>query len=61
MIITGCNTTSFPFRVGKVRPFKKMLKRSKAKLFFKLGENCKNSNVLIDATKFFQTVMYNGK
>ena len=59
--ITGCDTTSFPFRVRKVRPFKEMVNKSKAKLLFKLGENEVTANDLSDATKFFQTVMYNGE
>ncbi len=58
--ITGCDTTSFPFNVGKVKPFKNMVKESNAKLLFKLGEN-EAVNDTSDAEKFLQTVMYSGK
>ena len=59
--LTGCDTTSYPFGVGKIKPFKKMLKLGKECLLEELGTSIGPVGELHDATKFLQTVLYPGK
>ena len=59
--LTGCDTTSHPFGVGKIKPFKKMLKLGKECLLEELGTSIGPVGELHDATKFLQTVLYPGK
>ena len=57
--ITGLDTTSYPFRVRKVKPFKKALKKDKIGLlqYFQNEED----KEMKPAKKFVQTIMYPGK
>ena len=54
--LTGCDTTSYPFSCGKIKPFKKMIKLKKFNLIEDFGLDKEFNNVL----KFLQTVIYNG-
>lgn len=58
--ITGSDTTSYPANVGKIRPFKKMIKSKKETLLAKIGDSPDDENIA-DAMTFFKTVMYSGK
>ena len=57
--ITGCDTTSYPFGVGKVRPWTKALKKKKIKLLEDLEKE--NTEGLDAAETFVKTIMYPGK
>ncbi len=59
--ITGCDTTSFPFRVGKVAPWKKLVKTRSYDLLSTFGTRVPSEDSLQAAKEFFQTIMYNGK
>ena len=59
--ITGCDTTSFPANVGKLRPFNKMMKHQSMNLLRNLGEDVNSFLDLSDALMFYHTVMYGGK
>ena len=59
--ITGSDTTSYPANIGKVRPFKKMIKSKKENLLSEFGEACIDETTLKNAMTFFQVVMYPGK
>jgi len=56
--ITGCDTTSYSYGVGKVRLFKKMLKENKAHLLTSLGSNAYSLMDLSEVEMFFKTVLY---
>ena len=57
--ITGSDTTSYPFGVGKVKPFKKALKKDKIDLLqcFQIEEDKEMKTV----EKFVHTIMCPGK
>ena len=60
--ITGCDTTSYMYRIGKVRVFQKLMKNSD---LCALMKNLENENPLTDdeigdLKRFVQTVMYSG-
>ncbi len=61
--ITGCDTTSFFYGVGKVKVLKKLNKDDKSLLF--LNEIGKAEHLsqkgIADAIRFVQTILYNGK
>ena len=57
--ITGCDTTSYPYGVGKVRPWNKALKNNKITLLADLEK--KNEEGLESAERFVRTMMYPGK
>ena len=59
--ITGCDTTSYPFRVGKVKPFKKMQKMGKANLLSGFSRPINDIEDTKDVKCFMQTCMYPGK
>ena len=59
--ITGCDTTSYPFGVGKISPFKKMRRLSKMHLLQDLGKNIDSFKRLDKPKLFFQTILYSGK
>ena len=60
--ISGCDTTSYFFRRGKILPFKKALKSGSLSLLAGLGEDVKISTRDIAACKeFIRTVMYQGE
>ena len=58
--LTGCDTTSYPFGIGKMRPFKKMIKSNKIHLLSNLGRSTESSNDISGAKRFLQTCMYTG-
>uniref|UniRef100_UPI00358E375C uncharacterized protein n=1 Tax=Myxine glutinosa TaxID=7769 RepID=UPI00358E375C len=58
--ITGCDTTSFPFRIGKIKPLKKMLKQEKSHLLSQLGRSNQSFQDATSAKCFFRTCMYSG-
>ena len=60
--ITGCDTTSFFYRIGKISPFKEVLKKSSCLgLIECLGKNKSLSNTDIEnCMTFIQTVLYRG-
>jgi len=61
--ITGCNTTSFFFGVGKVKVLKKLIKdSSKYALLDSIGKTSSlTENAHAETLKFIQTVLYRGK
>jgi len=61
--ITGCNTTSFFFGVGKVKVLKKLIKdSSKYALLDSIGKTSSlTENAHAETLKFIQTVLYSGK
>lgn len=58
--ITGSDTTSYLYNVGKVRPFRKMTKSKTctSNLLINIGRNPVN---YVDAVKFMQVALYPGK
>ena len=58
-IITGSEPTLYPFGVGKVKPFKKALKKDKSVLL-QCFQNEEDKEIK-PAKKFVQTIMYLGK
>ena len=58
--ITGCDTTSFPFCTGKIKPLKKMLKHEKTHLLSQLGRSDQSVEDVTRAKCFFRTCMYSG-
>ena len=58
--ITGCDTTSFPFRAGKVVPGKLMKLRS-YELLSTFGSRALSDDGLLAAKQFFQKIVYNGE
>eukprot|EP00795_Rhopilema_esculentum_P003494 gene3494-1875_t len=59
--ITGCDTTSYPYGIGKIKPFKKMLSHNKVNLLSKFGDSLASVEDLNDARIFMQTILYAGK
>ena len=61
--ITGCDTTSYFFRVGKIAPFKKILKQSDLiSLISELGKQTTVDDMTIErCMRFIQIVLYAGK
>ena len=61
--ITGCDTTSFFFGVGKVKVLKKLIKdSSKYALPDSIGKTSSlTENAHAETLKFIQTVLYSGK
>ena len=49
--LTGCNTISYPFGFGKIKPFKKMLKAKQEDLLQELGASIVFTNELGGAIK----------
>ena len=47
--ITGSDTTSFPFRIGKIKPWKKMVKLDCYKLLESFGSTIESIEFLNDA------------
>ena len=58
--ITGCDTTSFPFGIGKLKPWKKMVKLKCLNLLNNFGSTLASIGFLSCAKEFFRTVMYGG-
>lgn len=58
--ITGCDTTSFPYGIGKVKPFKKMLMKEKWNLLLGYGKSLHSAGEITSAKCFFRTCMYPG-
>ena len=61
--ITGCDTTTYKFNVGKVKAYRKVVKNvSSLALIKKLGKGkTVKAETIESAKKFIQTVLYNGK
>eukprot|EP00795_Rhopilema_esculentum_P006387 gene6387-11826_t len=59
--ITGCDTTSFPFRVGKVAPWKKLMKMRLYDLLSTFGCRFLTDDSLLAAKESFRSIMYNGE
>lgn len=59
--LTGCDTTSYPYKVGKVKPLKKMITQSKANLLSPLGQRRLSKQDAEEILSFMQTIMYPGK
>ena len=59
--ITGCNTTSYPYNVGKVKPFQKMVKGNTSSQLSAMGRTETSYQQLEDSLNFVQRVMYPGK
>jgi len=59
--ITRCDTTSYPYKVGKVTPFKKIVAQGKFTSLNSVGQLPLTSENLQNMHIFIQTVMYPGK
>ena len=61
--ITGCDTTSYFFRMGKIAHLKKILKQSDSiSLISELGKQTTVDDMTIErCTRFIQIVLYAGK
>ena len=59
--ITGCDTTSYPANVGKIKPFKKMLATNSMHLLNDLGKNEDSFRDVSASLTFYHTMMYSGK
>eukprot|EP00795_Rhopilema_esculentum_P008797 gene8797-14830_t len=59
--ITGCDTTSFQFRVGKVAPWKKLMKMRLYDLLSTFGCRFLTDDSLLAAKEFFRNIIYNGE
>ena len=59
--ITGCDTTSFPANIGKIRPLTKMLKGKEFHLLRNLGSSINSFKDVTLATKFYHLIMYSGR
>ena len=60
-IITGCDTTSYPANVGKIKPLQKMINNASTHLLYDFGNSENSFRDLSDSLRFYQTIMYNGK
>ncbi|XP_068213181.1 uncharacterized protein [Palaemon carinicauda] len=58
--ITGCDTTSFPYGVGKIKPLKKMRQKGKVHLLAELGTSVHSVQKMEGPRSFMQTCMYSG-
>ena len=58
--ITGCDTTSFPYGVGKIQPLKKMRHKGKVHLLTEMGKSINSVLKLEGPRSFMQTCMYSG-
>ena len=56
--ITGCDTTSYPYGIGKIKPFKKMLSYNKVNFLSKFGDSLALAEDLNNARIFMQTTVY---
>lgn len=59
--LTGCDTTSYPYKVGKVKPFKKLVAQNKSILLSSVGNFPNSLQQSENMLTFMQTVMYPGK
>ena len=59
--VTGCDTTSYPYKVGKLKPFKKMVAENKSTLLTSVGIVPVSAQQLESMLIFMQKVMYPGK
>ena len=59
--ITGCDTTSYPFGVGKMSCFKKMRCLSKIHLLQDVRKNIDSFKRLDKPKLFFQAILFSGK
>jgi len=53
-----CDTTSYPYEVGKVKPPKKVITQGKCNLLAPLGKQRQDAEKILS---FMQTIMYPGK
>ena len=58
--ITGCDTVSFPFRVGKIKPLKKMIKVGATDQISTFGCDTLTDEQMVSAKEFFRSIMYPG-
>lgn len=59
--MTECDTTSYPYNVGKVKPFKKMIKGNTNQYFSSMGMSKMSYLQLEDSLQFEKQVRYPGK
>ena len=55
------DTTSYPYGIGKIKTFKKMLSLNKVNLLSKFGDSLASAEDLNNARIFMQTTLYAGK
>lgn len=58
---TGCDATSYPANVSKVKPHKSIINFDKEHLLADFSQSCSNETVLQEAMTFLQTIMYAAK
>ena len=54
--ITGCDTTSYPTNIGKIRPLSKMVKNRVMHLLYELGSSENSFKNVTSAIKFYYTI-----
>ena len=59
--ITGCDTTSYPANVGKIKPFQRMIATNSMHLLHDLGKSERSFLNLSNSLTFYHTIMYGGK
>ena len=59
--VTGCDTTSYPHKVGKVKPFKKLVAQNNSNLLSLARILPTSLHLRENMFTFMQTVMYRGK
>ena len=60
--LTGCDSTSYFYRVGKIKVWKKLMKQTdELKLIESVGKTKHSTEDIENCQKFVQTVMYSGK
>jgi len=58
--VTGCDTTSYPYEVGKVKALKKMITQGKSNLLAPLGKHRLSKQDAEKILSIMQTIMYSG-
>ena len=58
--LTGCDITSYSFRIVKIKPFKKIITHNKCYLLSDLGRTPNSYKDLTKAKCFFRTCIYSG-
>ena len=58
--ITGCDTTSYPANIGKVRPFQKQIEKQAFHLLENLGSHINSYKDVEHEKRFYHTIMHSG-
>ena len=58
--IAGCDTTSYPANIGKVRPFQKLIEKQAFSLLKNLGSHINSYKDVEHVNKNYQVILYSG-